>query len=285
MKTIVVPVADRPECINALNVAFELANRLDANLIGCHIRKHRDSDVSLSSSISAYPELGDGSEEAWVGKSNEKGSKAAKQMFSKIAANYDYPVIKKARLNSGAVWTEKVGAPAKVLSNIGPVSDLIVVSRPKAKGGKLAQLFMISSLMYSSQPVLVLPQKTKKSIGQRISIAWNQSPEAAHAVRAAMPLLEAAEAVNIITIGSEAGVGPKSAQLAQYLSAWGIKTKRVKASGSNDAKAILNGVKDTNSDLLVMGAYSRSRMRQSIFGGVTEHMLQSANIPIFMLHK
>ena len=93
--------------------------------------------------------------------------------------------------------------------------------------------------------------------------------------------------MNIITIGSEAGIGPKSVQLAQYLSAWGVKAKRVKASGSNDAKAILNGYKDTDSDsdLLVMGAYSRSRLRQSILGGVTEHMLQSANVPIFMLHK
>ena len=98
-------------------------------------------------------------------------------------------------------------------------------------------------------------------------------------------MLQSADEVNIITIGSEAGIGPKSVQLAQYLSAWGVKAKRVKASGSNDAKAILNGYKDTDSDLLVMGAYSRSRLRQSILGGVTEHMLQSANVPIFMLHK
>jgi len=187
MKMIVVPVADRPECINALNVAFELANRLNANLVGCHTRKHRNSGVSLSAGMSSYAGLEGGSDEAWAGKTNEKGSKAAKAMFSKIAEGYGYPVIKKARVDPGAIWSEKVGSPAKVLSNIGPVSDLIVVSRPKAKGGKLAQLFMLSSLLHSSKPVLVLPQSSKKSIGHRISIAWNQSPEAAYAVSAAMP--------------------------------------------------------------------------------------------------
>jgi hypothetical protein len=132
---------------------------------------------------------------------------------------------------------------------------------------------------------LVLPQSSTSSIGKRISIAWNQSPEATQAVAAAMPLLRLADQVTIITCGPEGGAGPKSAQLVSYLSFWGVKAKRVKSEGRDDAKAILKAYQDTDSDLLVMGAYSRSRLRQSIFGGVTEFMLYQANIPILMLHS
>jgi hypothetical protein len=93
------------------------------------------------------------------------------------------------------MWLEKVGSPDKVLSIMGPVSDLIVVSRPTAKGEKPARKFLLAALLNSSRPMLVLPQSQKPSIGRRISITWNQSPEAAQAVAAAMPLMRLAAAL------------------------------------------------------------------------------------------
>ena len=284
MRVILVPVADRPECINALNIAFELAHKLESNLCGCHIRAHSYSDVSLQKDSSSVADVDAQDEALLMSKEHEKGSVAAKALFGKIAEDQHYPIIKKPKAKPGAMWLEKVGSPEKVLSIMGPVSDLIVVSRPRAKGGKLAREFMLAAIMNSSRPVLLLPQSAKKSVGRRISIAWNQSPEAAQAVSAAMPLLRLADQVNIITCGSESGARPKSKQLASYLEFWGVKAKRIKATGPDDAMAILNAYQDTESDLLVMGAYSRSRLRQSIFGGVTDFMLNRANIPIFMLH-
>lgn len=284
MRVILVPVADRPECINALHIAFKLAHKLDSNLCGCHIRAHRYSDVSLQKDSSPVDDTNAQDEVILMSKEHEKGCAEAKVLFSKIAGDHHYPLIKKPKAKAGALWLEKVGSPEKVLSIMGPVSDLIVVSRPRAKGGKLAKEFMLAAVLNSSRPVLLLPQSSKKAVGQRISIAWNQSPEAAQAVAAAMPLLRMADQVHIITSGSESGARPKSMQLASYLEFWGVKAKRVKATGPDDAMAILNAYQDTESDLLVMGAYSRSRLRQSIFGGVTDFMLNRANIPIFMLH-
>ncbi len=290
MKVILVPVADRPECINALHVAFELARKLGASVCGCHIRAHRNSEVALrsdssSSELSSSADLNAESEASWGGTVDDTVSTSAEGLFSKIAEQQNYPVIKKPKAKPGAMWQEKVGSPEKVLSIMGPVSDLIILSRPTKKGGKLARLFMLTALLNSSRPVLVLPQSSTSSIGKRISIAWNQSPEATQAVAAAMPLLRLADQVTIITCGPEGGAGPKSAQLVSYLSFWGVKAKRVKSEGRDDAKAILKAYQDTDSDLLVMGAYSRSRLRQSIFGGVTEFMLYQANIPILMLHS
>ena len=79
-------------------------------------------------------------------------------------------------------------------------------------------------------------------------------------------------------------LGPKANQLKKYLRLWNVKANHVKVKGKNDVDALLTGYKQTNSDLLVMGGYSRSRLRQLVFGGVTEHMLQKARIPVFMLH-
>ncbi len=284
MRVIFVPVADRPECAKALRTAFDLGQQLGANLCGCHIKAHSYSDVALPSEFGSLADYDAAWETAWTGKKTHKSSAAAKALFGKIAARQHYDVIKKPRSTPGAVWFEKVGSPDKVLSIMGPVSDLIIVSRPAAKGEKLARLFMLAALLNSSRPVLVLPQSGSPTIGKRISIAWNQSAEAARAVAAAMPLLRLADYVNIITCGRETGLGPKSTQLATYLRFWGVKTERVAARGTDAARALVKAYKDSQSDLLVMGAYSRSRLRQRIFGGVTEHMLHRANIPVLMLH-
>lgn len=284
MRVIFVPVADRPECTKALRTAFDLGQQLGANVYGCHIRAHRHSDVALPSDLGSLADYDAAWETAWKGKKTQKSSAAAKALFRKVAERHDYELIKRPRTAPGAVWQEKVGSPDKVLAIMGPVSDLIVVSRPSAKGGNLARMFMLAALLTSSRPVLVLPQSGIATIGKRISIAWNQSAEAARAVAAAMPLLRLADKVNIITCGPERGVGPKYSQLATYLRFWGVKSERLSARGTDAAKALVKACKDTQSDLLVMGAYSRSRLRQRVFGGVTEFMLHRANIPVLMLH-
>jgi len=283
MRVIFVPVANRPECSKALRAAFELARPLGSNLCGCHIRPHTKSAVTLPAELGSFADYEAVWKTAWKGKKTVRSGAAAKALFGKVAERFHYPLIKNPRLDPGALWLEKVGSPDKVLSIMGPVSDLIVVSRPAAKGGNLARMFMFAALLNSSRPVLVLPQTGIQTIGKRISIAWNQSAEAAQAVSAAMPLLRLAEHVNIISCGPEARVGPKSTQLATYLRFWGIKAKRI-STRTDDPKELLKAYQDTRSDLLVMGAYSRSRLRQRIFGGITEYMLHQANIPVLMLH-
>lgn len=285
MRVILIPVADRPECARALRIAFELGRQLNANIFGCHIRPHRGSHVALPEEFASLADYDAAWEAADEGKQTAKSDAAARTLFGDVSDKHGYPLIKRPRSTPGAVWLEKVGSPDKVLSIVGPVSDLLVVSRPKAKSGKLARLFLLAALLNSSRPVLVLPQTVKSPVGKRISIAWNQSAEAARAVFAAMPLLQLADQVNIITAGPERGLGPKASQLATYLRFWGVQPRRIAAArAANDTDALVNAYHDTHSDLLVMGAYSRSRLRQRIFGGVTEFMLHQAKIPVLMLH-
>lgn len=285
MRVIFVPVANRPECAKALRAAFELGQHLDAHMYGCHIRPHRHSEVSLPDKLDPFASDDAAWELAMKGKRSRQDSIAAKALFANVAKQYDLQLIRRPRVKPGAIWTEKVGSPDKVLSIMGPISDLLVVSRPAKRGGKVAALFMLAALMDSSRPTLIMPHRGVPVVGRRISIAWNQSAEAAKAVSAALPLLQRAEQVHILTAGTETGLGPKSSQLATYLRFWGINTQRIVTRGRNEVKELLEGYRETRSDMLVMGAYSRGRWRQQIFGGLTDYMLKKADIPVFMLHS
>ena len=286
MRVIFVPVADRHECGYALHTAFGLGHTLGANIVGCHIRPHSYSRVTMPSEIALQGIANCEAEWAatWKPRNVQKTCAAAKTLFEQVALHHGYELIRKPRSTPGAVWMEKTGSPNKVLGIMGPVSDLLVVSRPARKGGKLARIFLLAALLKSARPVLVLPQTWKRGVGKHICIAWNQSTEATQAVAAALPLLRAAKSVTIVTCGKENRVGPNSGQLATYLKYWGIDSTRVSQRGEEEPKEILQVVRGTRSDLLVMGAYSRSRMTELILGGVTEFMLSHTSIPVFMLH-
>jgi len=285
MRVIFVPVADRPECARALRNAFNIGNQLGASVVGCHIRPHRYSSVSLPPEIDTLSPYDAAWESAWHGKKTLQSDTAARKLFSRTAARHGYPVIRSPRAEPGAIWIEKVGSPDKIMSIHGPLSDLVVVTKPAKSGGKLAQVFVMAALLNTGRPVLVIPHAGASSVGRRITIAWNQSNEAARAVAALMPLLQTADQVDIVWSGPEGGAGPKSGQLVNYLKFWGIKATRSKVSGPNEGQALLKAAKKSRSDLIVMGAYSRSRLRQRIFGGVTEFMLSRSDIPVCMLHS
>ena len=287
MPVIFVPVADRPECAIALRAAFDLGERLEANVIGCHMRPHRASKVSLSSDFGAryldrHSEVAD---EAWRKKHHIKAGDAARALYARMAEKHGFAFIRKPRLKPGAIWQEKVGSPGRLIHIMGPVSDLLVVSRPAATGGDIARAFLMSALMESSRPVLVLPQRGFRKIGRRVCIGWNQGEEAARAVTASMPVLQRAEKVTIVSCGPEDRLGPKSGQLADYLRSWGIDADRLATRGRNVEKELLEAYRKTQSDVLVMGAYSRTRWREHVFGGTSEFMLSRAKIPVLMLHS
>jgi nucleotide-binding universal stress UspA family protein len=283
MKVVLIPVSDRPECALALKQGFALAKKVGANIIGYHMRPHSYSAVKLPTSLVAIDdELS--WEQALSAKSNKNSHIDARVLFEKIANQFDYDMVKKPNGAPAAMWIEKVGSPKYLFSITGPVSDLIIVSRPASNNAAIAKSIMLNAVMHSSTPVLVLPQTAESSIGKRICIAWNQSTEAALAVKSTMPLLQQAEQVSIVTCGAENLLGPKSRHLIKYLASSNIKAEHIAMQETDATTAILAGYQQTDSDLLLMGGYSRSRMRQIIFGGVSEYMLNEANIPVMILH-
>lgn len=275
MRVILVPVADRPECARALNVAFDMGSRLGACVSGAHIRPHRYSDVSLSPAFA---------EAAWRRKSTQKAPQAAQTLYARIAEQHGYDLIRRSRVAPGALWAEKVGSPNIIMGIVGPVADLVVVSRP-AKSGGVADMFLNAALLDSGSPVLIVPQKVRRRIGKHIVIAWNQGAEVARTVSETMPILQAADQVTILTCGPEERAGPKASQLANYLRHYGISAERAQTKGRKVEAEMMDAYKDVGGDLLLAGAYSRSRWREKIFGGTTEYLLQKARMPLLTMHS
>jgi hypothetical protein len=166
----------------------------------------------------------------------------------------------------------------------GPTTDLSVLSRPKLKSSGLARDFLLATLFSTARPVLLLPQRRIAALGTRILIAWNRGREAALAITAAMPLLQKADQVTIVTCGAEDSPGPKAARLRDYLTHWGVIANTLYTRGRDVDGEIAGAFHDTAANLLVMGAYSHHRVRERIFGGVTQTMLFRSTLPVLMYH-
>ena len=288
MRVITVPVVDRPECAAALLTAFDLADKLGANVHGYHLVAH-DPKKKLGSEGMPF-RFYTGPEPQKILSSEEKkaNSMAANKFFLKLVEENGFTFTRKARYEHDgglAMWHEIKGNPEKFFSIAGPMSDLIIVSRPDKRSSLRAQAFMLSALMYSGRPVLVMPQRKPPTIGKNILIAWNQSMETMGVIAGSLPLLQNAEIVNLITAGSEHRTGPKVQHLKQYLKHWDIDINHIKTNGDNVEDEIVETYRETQSDLLMMGAYSRNHWREKIFGGMTNHILYKTNVPVLMLHR
>lgn len=260
MKVILLPVADRPECRLALEQSFALARATGGNVVGCHLRPDED---------------------------NEPDSGKAEALFTQTAEEQSFDLIRTPALGviRTARWIEMAGSLDRLFAIVGPLADVSVVSRPKKSSSGPAADFMLAALLGTGRPVIVLPQAESLSLGRRILIAWNQSAQAARAVAAAIPLLKLAESVHIVSAGDESPEGPNSAAVVDYLKYWGIRATKNRTSGRDPAADIFDEYRKEDADLIVMGAYSRSRMRQTIFGGVTQDLLFRASPPVFALHS
>lgn len=143
----------------------------------------------------------------------------------------------------------------------------------------------------SGRPVLVVPYAGHfTDIGRRVVVAWNATREAARAVGDAMPLLASAELVTVLTIDAREGPGAHGelpgADVALHLARHGVKAQveRTVSAGLPVGEVLLSRLADLGADLLVMGAYGHSRMRELLLGGVTRSVLRSMTVPVLMSH-
>ena len=288
MKVIMIPVADRPECVQALDAAFLLAEGFDGNVVGCHLRPHRDEGrrPSIAESYLGFRRsaaVSQGLSEKQV----KLNSAAAAALFQRQADAHGFRSVRRPTvgIERAAQWVEMVGSLDRLFGIVGPTSDVSVVSRPKRTSKGPGVDFMLAALLETGKPVLVLPQAPITSVGKRVLIAWNQSTQAARAVTASLPLLKRAEAVHILSAGPESRPGPKASAMVNYLAYWGVKASHGKSKGRDASAEIHDTFRKEGADLIVMGAYSRGRFREMVFGGVTEDLLFRAGPPVFALHS
>jgi nucleotide-binding universal stress UspA family protein len=186
-----------------------------------------------------------------------------------------------------------LGEPVAALTPHCLLADLLVVAQTDGdnRSVRVPPDFADQMADAAGLPVLVVPYAGHfPEVGRRVLIAWKPSPQAARAVRAAIPLLEKAERVDIVGFvgkrasGDETGPTPGVAQVAAMLASHGVQAKAVELplGGVAVGEMLLSYAADRQSDLLVMGCYSHSRLRERVLGGVTRTMLGSMTIPVLL---
>ena len=185
-----------------------------------------------------------------------------------------------------AEWIGEVGMDAAWVAEHGRTADMIVAGRGRAGGG-VAMDVLEAALMDSGRPVLVAPRTAPASVGRVVTIAWKDTREAAGAVAAAARFIAQAERVVILAIDEDDEPDDRSAERLQRALRWhnpAVLMHRLVRERGSAAETLLAAVARAESDLLVMGGYGHTRLREAVFGGFTRHVLERAELPVLMAH-
>jgi len=168
-------------------------------------------------------------------------------------------------------------------------ADLVVIARPESAGQTAGPPGLAESLVLSSgRPIIVLPPRGTVSRIRRILVAWNATRESIRAVADALPLLVKAEAVEVLVVDHQRHPAGHSqepgADIARHLARHGVhvEVRRLSSGGKNVGRLLLSQAAAFGADLVVMGAYGHSHLREWMFGGVTRTVLYEAGLPVLM---
>jgi nucleotide-binding universal stress UspA family protein len=178
------------------------------------------------------------------------------------------------------------GRALDILPQQARLADLTVVRHPATREEVSSSAVLHAVLFDSGRPLLIAPQVVPTTIGRRICLGWNGSAESAAAVEAAIPWLQRAEAVRILWAEEYQRRGPQAQELQAYLAKHNVSADLMmfKPIDNIVGAGLLAAADAFNCDLLTMGAYAHSRLRQQILGGVTRHILEHATLPV-MMHR
>jgi nucleotide-binding universal stress UspA family protein len=171
-----------------------------------------------------------------------------------------------------------------LVPSLARLADLTILPHPDRAQDEAAADTLHAVLFDSGRPVLIAPRTAPATLGQRCCIAWNGTVESSAALAAMLPFLARAQAVRVLHAGAYQRRGPPAADVMPYLALHGVSADAVEFAPVNrDVGAgLLQAAADFGADLLGMGAYSHSRLRQLILGGVTRHVLENSRLAVLM---
>jgi nucleotide-binding universal stress UspA family protein len=183
----------------------------------------------------------------------------------------------------GASYAEAAG----IFNAKARLCDLTIVSQPDPANETFDNLFPQTALFEAGGPILIVPYTFRGPLNLgRIGICWDGSRLAARALRDAAPLLAKANALTILSVNEAASTEASADRLAARLASLGLPAKivRLEADHSDIQPTILSATADESLDLLVMGGYGHSRLKEVVLGGVTHGMFRCMTVPTLMSH-
>jgi nucleotide-binding universal stress UspA family protein len=274
-RSILVHMDDSPHVAQRLDVAAALARQFPAQLVGAYLVPGRDDYPSITNAL-IPPDL--------VAKRLERSNAlqhAAERSFRQAAGA------------TAVEWRAPAGDPIEAGVVHSRYADLVLLGQPVRDQPDFAFTSELAHamLMESGRPVLFVPYtRIEQPIGQRVLIAWKDARESARAVADALPFLKDAKQVRAVAITGEAEESLHDVlvdkQVEGFLQRHAIaaQVKRIVAADVEAGELLLSHAADIGADLIVMGGYSRPRISQLVWGGVSRLILGSMTVPVLMSH-
>jgi nucleotide-binding universal stress UspA family protein len=284
IRKILLPLTGTAAGEAALSTALTIARRWNAHVLALHVRVD-SRDVA--------PLAGEGLSGAMIEemmsateKESSDRAQAVRTMFDRFVVRHDV-VLQDAHPSSqhaSASFAAVTGREEDIVAQQARLADLTVVPHPDAGEDVSSSDALHAVLFDSGRPVLISPQKAPAQIGTRVCLAWNGTAESASSVMAAMDWMQQAEGVAILSADGYQRRGPGAADLMAYLALHGVHAEPITFRSVNGSvgAGLLAAAAEFGCDLLSMGAYSHSRLRQLILGGVTRHVLEHSALPVMM---
>ena len=250
---------------SAFDLAAKIARAFDARVVGLEPPSYGVMSMAWADAGMGAPIGGGLAEDA----EERQRVAAVKQAFDQRTAGLI------------SEWRSADDSGPTAIGTIGRAYDLIVMPQPGPLP-KMPESIFETALFDSGRPVLVVPPRFDGMVGKRILFAWNGSTESARAISLALPVLGGAEAIEVLSVEGAMVPGPTAAEIAESLRSHGLNvtSQHIKPGNRSAGQAIVDRALSLGSDLIVKGAYTQSRLRQMIFGGVTRHLILNSTLPV-----
>jgi len=182
-----------------------------------------------------------------------------------------------------AQWHVERGDEPPWIVRYGVAADLILA--PRGAGEEASSRATLEAvLLETGRPLLIPAAGALPATFERVAIAWKPMPQAARAVAAALPFLSRAREVSVLTVEEATGQSDDAERLVRNLAWHGVAATSKRLDPGRDAAGALLAAAGGAADLLVIGGYGHSRLREWVFGGFTRRVLAEAPLPLLMSH-
>lgn len=276
---IMIPIRGDGKGENVLAHAAALARRFEAHVEAIHCRPQAKDLMPYGVPVPAFLKK----------QIAESATDLADEEEKKLRAEFD-ALLPQLGLTPGkgvnaASWREEPGKQIDVIRIHGRLADVVVVAKPD-RDRNLGANTLRAALFNTGRPVMMCPMRAEHpaTLCEHVSIAWNGSVEASRAVALTTDIISAAARVTVLTAGEEKS-GASAENLLEYLELRGVSATldRFKPERSI-GRSLLERSAAAGADTLIMGAYGDSHEKETVFGGNTQTVVDTAEMPVIMVH-